>query len=241
MHLLKVTSSCHMLLFIVLAEREKMREKDHSSLGQKSSSCGSYLNAGRKVASVAFVFPVGRSDPFECQSCGRCLVADGQGHQQHAIAIGDIGTYCIDRDWECKFAVIDAHAPFIDQQFLDLLQHGTLVSMENEATIVGDFDQHVLGFQPSHRSRDHQALACSVDLDRNMLLLHLFLHPFSLYNAFSLLMRSPQCLLPLKSSYRALEKALNGNFMTAPVTLGRKGAVPASVASGEAGPERAGS
>src|SRR5260370_1892885 len=80
--------------------------------------------------------------------------------------------------------------------------------MENEATVVGDFDQNVLGFQPSHRSRDHQALGCSVDLDRNILLLHLFLHPFSLYNALSLLMRSPQCLLLLKGSYRALEKAL---------------------------------
>src|SRR6266700_3596039 len=198
-HLLSYQSSSHVDLLQSLsgcshdlfAERRK-RQRAHVLVQ-------SGLNAGRKMASVAFMFPVRRSDPFECQSCGGCLVADGQGHHQHAIAIGDVGTYCIDRDWECKFAVIDAHAPFIDQQFLDLLQHGTLVSMENEATIVGDFDQHVLGFQPSHRSRDHQALACSVDLDRNMLLLHLFLHPFSLYNAFSLLMRSPQCLLPLRT------------------------------------------
>src|SRR5260370_29098565 len=80
--------------------------------------------------------------------------------------------------------------------------------MENEATVVGDFDQNVLGFQPSHRSRDHQALGCSVDLDRDILLLTLFLHPFSLYNALSLLMRSPQCLLLLKGSYPALVKAL---------------------------------
>ena len=197
-----------MLLFIVLAEREKMREQDRSSLEPEEELVRSCLNAGRKVASVAFVFPVGRSDPFECQSCGRCLVADGQGHQQHAIAIGDIGTYCIDRDWECKFAVIDAHAPFIDQQFLDLLQHGTLVSMENEATIVGDFDQHVLGFQPSHRSRDHQALACSVDLDRNMLLLHLFLHSVFPLPCFFTLDEVSSMPSALKGSYGALEKAL---------------------------------
>src|SRR5712692_3602716 len=136
----------------------------------------SYLNAGRKVASVAFVLPVGRSDPFECQPCGRCLVADGQGYQQHAIAIGDVGTGSIDGNWECKLTVVDANTPFIDQQFLDLLQHRTLVSMKNEATIVGDFDHNVLGFQSSHRSRDHQTIVCSVDLDRNTLLLHLFLH-----------------------------------------------------------------
>src|SRR6266566_231384 len=80
--------------------------------------------------------------------------------------------------------------------------------MEDEATLVGDFDQDVLGFQSSHRSRDHQALVCSVDLDRNMLLLHLFLH-----SVFP-----PQCFFPLdevssmpsalNGSYGALEKAL---------------------------------
>src|SRR5260370_25261945 len=122
------------------------------------------LNAGRKMASVAFMFPVRRSDPFECQSCGRCLVADGQGHHQHAIAIGDVGTYCIDRDWECTFAVIDAHAPFIDQQFLDLLQHGTLVSMENEATIVGGFDKHVPRSHPTTPTPSHQPSPYSLDL-----------------------------------------------------------------------------
>ena len=40
----------------------------------------SWLNAGRKVARVAFVFPVGRSDPFERQLCAGCLVANGQDH-----------------------------------------------------------------------------------------------------------------------------------------------------------------
>src|SRR5713226_5409793 len=52
--------------------------------------------------------------------------------------------------------------------------------MENEATIAGDFDQNVLGFQPGHRSRDHQTIVCSVNLDRYMLPLHLFLHLLSL-------------------------------------------------------------
>jgi hypothetical protein len=89
----------------------------------------SCLNAGRKVASVAFVFPVGRSDPFERQSCRGCLVADGQGHHQYTIVIGDVGTRCIDRDWECEFAVIAANASFIDQESLDLLQHGALLSI----------------------------------------------------------------------------------------------------------------
>ena len=32
----------------------------------------SCVNAGRKVASVAFVLPIGRRDPFERQSCERC-------------------------------------------------------------------------------------------------------------------------------------------------------------------------
>jgi hypothetical protein len=86
----------------------------------------------------------------------------------------------IDRDGECEFAVIDTHAPFIEQQLLDLLQQSTLVSMENEATIVGDFDQNVFGFQSSHRSCDHHALVCAVDLDRNILLLHLFLYALHL-------------------------------------------------------------
>src|SRR5258708_30023923 len=80
--------------------------------------------------------------------------------------------------------------------------------MENEATIVGDFDQNVLGFQPSHRSRDHQALGCSVDLDRNMLLLHLFLHSvFPLQCFFTLDEVSSMPSAP-KGSYGALEKAL---------------------------------
>ncbi|HZO74506.1 MAG TPA: hypothetical protein VFB60_20045 [Ktedonobacteraceae bacterium] len=91
-------------------------------MSQKSHSYDLCLNAGRTLASVAFVFSVRRRDPFECQSCGRRLVADGQGHYQHAIAIGDVGTYCIDRNWECQFTSIDANAPFIDQQFLNLLQ-----------------------------------------------------------------------------------------------------------------------
>src|SRR5260221_13088690 len=52
--------------------------------------------------------------------------------------------------------------------------------MKNEATIVGDFNQNVLGFQPSHWSWHHQAIVCSVNLDRNMLPLHLFLHLLSL-------------------------------------------------------------
>src|SRR5947209_4238173 len=168
----------------------------------------SCLNAGHRMASVAFVFPVRRSDPFECQPCGRCLVADGQGHQQHAIAIGDIGTHCIDRDRECEFALIDAHAPFIDQQFLNLLQHSTLVSMENEATIVGDFDQNVLGFQSSHRRCDHQALVCSVNLDRNMLLLHLFLHSIFPLPCFFPLDEVSSMPSALTGSYGALEKAL---------------------------------
>src|SRR5712692_5825631 len=150
----------------------------------------SYLNAGRKVASVAFVLPVRRSDPFERQPCGRCLVADGQGYQQHAIAIGDVGTHSIDRNWKCKLTVIDANAPFIEQQLLDLLQQSTLVSMEYEATIVGDFDHNILGFESRHWSRDHQALVCSVDFDRDMLLLRLFLHLFHL--SFHLL-SSPSC------------------------------------------------
>src|SRR5260370_23036888 len=140
----------------------------------------SWLNAGRKVASGAFVFAVGRSDPFERQSCVGCLVANEQDHHQHTIAVGDVGTHCIDRDWECEFAVIDANAPFIDQEFLDLLEQGALLSMKNKATLVGDFDLNVLGFQSSHWSCDHQALVCSVDLDRNMLLLHLFLHSYPL-------------------------------------------------------------
>src|SRR5258708_38003731 len=91
----------------IFAERRKLQRAN-----VLVRSC---LNAGRKMASVASVFSVRRSDPFECQSCGRCLVADGQGHHQHAIAISDVGTYCIDREWECKFAAIDAHAPFIGQ------------------------------------------------------------------------------------------------------------------------------
>src|SRR5229473_6374768 len=151
----------------------------------------SYLNAGRKVASVAFVLPVGRSDPFECQPCGRCLVADGQGYQQHAIAIGDVGTGSIDGNWECKLAVIDAHAPFIEQQLLDPLQQSTLVSMEYEVIIIGDFDHNILGFQSSHRSHNHQTLGCSVDLDRDMLLLHLFLH--MLFRLSFHLLSSPSC------------------------------------------------
>src|SRR5947209_18353347 len=80
--------------------------------------------------------------------------------------------------------------------------------MENEATIVGDFDQHVLGFQPSHRSRDHQALGCSVDLDRNMLLLHLFLHSVFPLQCFFPLDEVSSMPSTLKGSYRALEKAL---------------------------------
>src|SRR5438128_7033902 len=93
----------------------------------------SCLNAGHRMACVAFVFPVRRSDPFECQSCGRCLVTDGQGHRHHAIDIGDVGTYCIDRDWECELEMIDAHAPFINQQHLELQQPGKLVSKKYAA------------------------------------------------------------------------------------------------------------
>ena len=62
-----------------------------------------------------------------CQTCeykvGRdCLLADGQSYQQHAIALGNVGTRGIDRDGERQLAVIDTYAPFIQQEFLDLLE-----------------------------------------------------------------------------------------------------------------------
>src|SRR5258708_17439084 len=52
--------------------------------------------------------------------------------------------------------------------------------MKNEATIAGDFDQNILGFQPSHWSCDYQTIVCSIHLDWNILLLRLFLHLLSL-------------------------------------------------------------
>jgi len=61
-----------MLLFIVLAEREQ----DRSSLGPEEELVRSCLNAGRRAASVAFVFPVGRSGPFEGQALVRSVDLD---------------------------------------------------------------------------------------------------------------------------------------------------------------------
>jgi hypothetical protein len=50
---------------------------ERSKLQRANVLVRSCLNAGRKMASVAFAFPVGRSDTFERQACGGCLVADG--------------------------------------------------------------------------------------------------------------------------------------------------------------------
>src|SRR5258708_7510976 len=137
-------------------------------------------HAGGKMASIAFALAVSRGESFERKSCRGRLLADRQGHSQRAIAVGNVGTCGIDRDWECYLAVIDPNAPFIEQEFLDLLEPTTQVPMENQAILSRDFDYNVLGFESSHRCRDHQALIGSVDLDRNVLLLQLLLHTFHL-------------------------------------------------------------
>ena len=129
---------------------------------------------------MPLALPVRRRDPFERQSRGGRMVADGHNHHQHPIAIGDVGADGIDRDWQRELSVIDADAPFVDQQLLGVLQQGALVSMENQATIVvciaGDLDQDVLRLQSGHRGGDHQAAISSIHFDRNLLLLRLFVH-----------------------------------------------------------------
>src|SRR5215469_385093 len=118
-----------------------------------------------------------RGDPFEHEACRERLLADRQGHHQHAIAVGDVSARSINRDWEWQLAVIDPNAPFIQQKLLNLLEHSTQVPMENQATLSRDFDHNVLGFESSHRRCNHQALVCPIDLDRNVLLLQLLSHP----------------------------------------------------------------
>src|SRR5260370_8036983 len=110
------------------------------------------LNAGGQVARVALALPVGRRDPFERQSRRGCLVADGYGHHQHPIAIGDVGAHGIDWDGERELTVIDTDAPLIDQQLLDLLQLSTLVSMENKPTITRALPHTPPLFPPTHRT-----------------------------------------------------------------------------------------
>jgi hypothetical protein len=57
--------------------------------------------------------------------------------------------------------------------------------VENQAILNRDFDYNVLGFESSHRCRDHQALIGSVDLDRNVLLLQLLLHTLHLSSSIT--------------------------------------------------------
>jgi hypothetical protein len=132
--------------------------------------------SGRELARVAFMLPMGRGDSFECQSRRGGLIADGQRHQQHPIAIRDVGPCGIDWDRQGIFPIISADAPFIDEQLLDFFQKGALVSVKHEATIAGDFDQNIAGFQSSHRRSDHDAIFCPIHFDRDMLLFGLFLH-----------------------------------------------------------------
>src|SRR5712692_1782162 len=140
----------------------------------------SWLNGLGRVSGIAFALAVSRGKSFERQSCRERLLADRQGNRQHAIAVGDVGARGIDRDWERQLAVIDPNAPFIQQEFLDLLEHAAQVPVENQATLSRDFDHNVLGFESSHRCRNHQALVRPVDLDWNVLLLQLLLHAFHL-------------------------------------------------------------
>lgn len=53
------------------------------------------------MADIAFALAVSRGESFERQSCRERLLADRQGHRQHTIAVGNVGTCGIDRDWEC--------------------------------------------------------------------------------------------------------------------------------------------
>ena len=81
------------------------------------------LHAHWRAPGVSFAPAVSRSSPHERQPRRARLLADGQGHRQHTITIGNIGTRSINRDRQCEFAVIDPNAPFIKQEILDLLQH----------------------------------------------------------------------------------------------------------------------
>jgi hypothetical protein len=128
------------------------------------------------VAGIAFALSARGGESFEREARRERLLADRQSHYQHAIAVGDIGTRGIHRDWERELTVIDPNAPFIQQEFLDFLEHGTPIAVEDQATVSGDFDHNILGFQPCHGSRNRQTLAGSIDFDRNVLLLQLLWH-----------------------------------------------------------------
>src|SRR5258708_447179 len=168
----------------------------------------SWLNACWRMPGIAFALTVGRRDAFEHEARRQCLVADRQGYHQHAIAVGDVGARGVDWDWKRQLAVIDPNAPFIQQEFLDLFEHAAQVPVEEQATLVSDFDHNVLGFQPRHRCCNHHALVGAVDLHRYMLLLHLFLHLLSLSFHAALI---PSCRssvsLPCPMSERSLLKS----------------------------------
>src|SRR5712691_4588820 len=129
-----------------------------------------------RMSGIPFSSPMSRSDSCESKLGGVRLFTDGQRDQQYTIAIRNVRTFGIDGNSQVELTVVDSNTPLVNQELLDLLQHTAQVSMENEAAIVGDFDRNVLRFQSSHRSCNHQALARSVYLDRDLLPFHLFLH-----------------------------------------------------------------
>ena len=81
---------------------------------------------------MAFALPVGWRASFKRQACRNRLVADRQGHREHAVAVGHVGTRGIDRDRESDLPMIAPNTPFIEQQLLDPLESATLVPVEGQ-------------------------------------------------------------------------------------------------------------
>src|SRR5579885_2977438 len=105
-----------------------------------------------------------RGDPFEYEPRWINLLTDRQRYQQHAITVGNVGTWRIDRDCQHEFPVIIARTPYVEQKVLDLFELAAQVPVKNQATISCDFDHNVLRFNSRHRGYHHQAFICAVDL-----------------------------------------------------------------------------
>ena len=96
--------------------------------------CGMRTPSRERMSRMAFVLSMSRCDPCECDLRSDSLGTDGQADQQDPVAVGDVRLFGIDSLWQIKFPVVGSHAPFINQQFLDLFEQTAHVSVQNQTT-----------------------------------------------------------------------------------------------------------
>lgn len=121
--------------------------------------CRVNVDAGRWVPGVPLVLSARGSGSFKSQTRGDHPIAQRKRQSQHAIAIRDIGAYCVDWEREGHFARVGSRVPLIEEPLLAivLFEQSAECPLENQAPVIRYLDGNILRLQPWHGGCDHQA------------------------------------------------------------------------------------